>query len=142
MKYDWHRAKAVRRRHRRHPAISPMAMGTATLLTATDLLDVPDPDLPHELWRGVLHAVTPASWEHGMIVGRLFVPLGQHVFAHGLGEVFSETTGFLLERGPDTVLCPDIAFIANDRLATGRFAQPFTELAPDLSVQVASPLRR
>src|SRR5260370_39745361 len=145
MKYDWHRSKAVirsHRRHRRHPAISPMAMGTATLLTATDLLDVPDPDLPHELWRGVLHAVTPASWEHGMIVGRLFVPLGQHVFAHGLGEVFSEATGFLLERGPDTVLCPDIAFVAKDRLAAGRFGSPFPELAPDLAVEVLSPSSR
>jgi hypothetical protein len=71
MKYDCHRSKASSAATAAIAAISPMAMGTATLLTATDLLDVPGPDLPHELWRGVLHAVTPASWEHGMIVGRL-----------------------------------------------------------------------
>ena len=38
------------------------------LLTAEDLLAVPDPDLPHELWRGVLHRVMPATGAHGYAV--------------------------------------------------------------------------
>ncbi len=119
-------------------------MGTETLLTAADLLDLdlPYPDLPHELWRGVLHTVTPASWKHGMIVSRVTFFLAQHVLAHGLGEVFSEATGFLLERGPDTVLCPDVSFVAKDRLAGCRPESPFAELAPDLAVEVLSPGNR
>ncbi len=113
-------------------------MELTTLLTADDLLSLPDPDLPHELLRGVLRRVMPAAWSHGLVVGRLFVALGRHVQALGLGELFSEATGFLLARRPDTVLCPDIAFVAAERLAAVGLGGPFPELAPDLAVEVLS----
>jgi Uma2 family endonuclease len=113
-------------------------MELTTLLTAADLLSVPDPQLPHELLRGVLRRVMPASGAHGLLVGRLLIKLGQHVQAHGLGELFSEATGFLLARHPDTVLCPDIAFVAAARLAAAGLGKPFPELAPDLAVEVLS----
>jgi Uma2 family endonuclease len=113
-------------------------MDLTTLLTAEDLLAVPDPGLPHELLRGVLRRVMPASGAHGLLVGRLLVTLGQHVQAHGLGELFSEATGFLVARHPDTVLCPDIAFVARERLAAAGLGTPFPELAPDLAVEVLS----
>lgn len=113
-------------------------MELTTLLTADDLLSVPDPDLPHELLRGVLRRVMPAAGSHGLVVGRLFVALGRYVQAHGLGELFSEATGFLLARRPDTVLCPDIAFVTGERLAAAGLGDPFPELAPDLAVEVLS----
>jgi Uma2 family endonuclease len=114
------------------------SIGSARLLTAEDLPAVPNPDLPHELWHGVLRAVMPASGAHGAAVSRLTVALGQHVYAHGLGELFSEATGFLLERGPDTVLCPDLAFVAKGRLPAGKLGAPFPEIAPDLAIEVIS----
>ena len=110
-----------------------------TLLTAEDLLAVPDPDLPHELWRGVLRRVMPATGAHGSAVTRLTIAVGQHVYAHDLGEVFSESTGFVLERGPDTVLCPDVSFVSKQRLPAGGPGWSFPELAPDLAVEVLSP---
>jgi Uma2 family endonuclease len=109
------------------------------LLTAEDLLAVPDPDLPHELWRGVLRMVMPASGAHGSAVSRLTATLWHHVHAHDLGEVFSESTGFVLERGPDTVLCPDVSFVSKQRLPAGGLSWSFPELAPDLAVEVFSP---
>jgi Uma2 family endonuclease len=110
-----------------------------TLLTAKDLLAVPNPDLPHELWRGVLRMVMPATGAHGSAVSRLNFALCQHVYAHDLGEVFSECTGFVLERGPDTVLCPDVAFVSKHRLPAGGPGWSFPELAPDLAVEILSP---
>jgi Uma2 family endonuclease len=115
------------------------AIRSTSILTADDLAAVPDPDLPHELWHGVLRAVMPASSAHGAAVSRLTVTLGQHVYAHDLGELFSESTGFLLERGPDTLLCPDVAFVAKGRLAAGGLRWSFSEIAPDLAVEVLSP---
>jgi Uma2 family endonuclease len=112
---------------------------STTLLTADDLLSVPDPDLPHELLRGVLRRVMPASGVHGLMVGEVFYALGQHVRAQGLGVLFTEATGFLLARHPDTVLCPDVAFVASERLAAAGLGRPFPELAPDLAVEVRSP---
>lgn len=128
-------------------------MAAATLLTAHDLLAVPNPGLPHELWRGALRVVMPASGAHGSAVSRLTVRLGQYVYAHDLGELFSESTGFLLEKDPDTLLCPDLAFVAKARLPrSGRddshapheadqitaLGSPFPEIAPDLAVEVLS----
>ena len=115
------------------------AIRSTSILTADDLAAVPDPDLPHELWHGVLRVVMPASGAHGAAVSRLTVTLGQHVYAHDLGELFSESTGFLLERGPDTLLCPDVAFVAKGRLAAGALRWSFPEIAPDLAVEVLSP---
>jgi Uma2 family endonuclease len=115
------------------------AIGSTSLLSADDLPAVLDPDLPHELWHGVLRVVMPASGAHGAAVSRLTVTLGQHVYAHDLGELFSESTGFLLERDPDTLLCPDVAFVAKGRLAAGGLRWSFSEIAPDLAVEVLSP---
>ena len=118
------------------------AIGSTSILSADDLPAVLDPDLPHELWRGVLRVVMPASCAHGVAVSRLTVTLGQHVYAHDLGELFSESTGFLLERDPDTLLCPDVAFVAKGRLAAGRCRWGFPQIAPDLAVEVLSPSDR
>jgi len=114
-------------------------MASSTLLTAGDLARLDDPDkLPHELVRGVLRLVTPAFSEHGSVVMRVSSALGQHVYPHGLGELFGESTGFLLERDPDTVLCPDVAFVASRRLPPEGLELSFLELAPDLAVEVVS----
>ncbi len=114
------------------------AIGSTTL-TAGDLPALPDPDLPHELWHGALRTVMPASAAHGSAVSRLLVILGQHVYEHDLGELFSESTGFLLERDPDTLLCPDVAFVAKGRLPAGGAGWSFLEVAPDLAVEILSP---
>jgi Uma2 family endonuclease len=117
-------------------------MHLTTLLTANDLLSLADPDLPRELVRGVLRHVMPASPAHGLVVVQATGILWQHVRAHGLGELFSESTAFILARDPDTVLCPDVAFVARERVAAAMLGQPFAELAPDLAVEVLSPSDR
>jgi Uma2 family endonuclease len=114
-------------------------MVSTTFYTADDLRNLPEPDLPHELVRGVLKVMTPAGGPHGSVVSRLMAALGHHVYSHRLGELFSSETGFLLERDPDTVLCPDIAFVAAARLPAGGLERGFPPLAPDLAVEVLSP---
>jgi Uma2 family endonuclease len=116
---------------------------SSTLLTADDLARLDDPNgLPHELVRGVLHLVTPSLLEHGSVVMRVSAALAQHVYSYGLGELFGESTGFLLERDPDTVLCPDVAFVASRRLPPDGLGRSFPELAPDLAVEVLSKSNR
>jgi Uma2 family endonuclease len=118
-------------------------MASSTLLTAGDLARLDDPDnLPHELVRGVLRLVTPSVSEHGSVVMRVSAALAQHVYPRGMGELFGEATGFLLERDPDTVLCPDVAFVAKRRLPPEGLGRSFLELAPDLAVEVVSKSNR
>jgi len=117
-------------------------MGTTTLHTVDDLLRVPDPDLPHELRRGVMWLVTPATSVHGVVSARVLVALGQHVYPHDLGALFTAEAGFWLERDPDTLLCPDVAFVAKQRLPAVPLEPRFLELPPDLAVEVLSPSER
>jgi Uma2 family endonuclease len=107
------------------------------LMTADDLWQLPDEGLHHELVRGELRAMAPPGEEHGWLTANLVTPLATHVRAHGLGRVYGEL-GCKLERDPDTVRAPDVAFIRQERLAAP--PQPGYWLgAPDLVVEVVSP---
>ena len=55
-----------------------------------------------------------------------------------LGEVYGSDTGFLLERDPDLVRAPDVAYIAKERLQ-GIDETKYLPFAPDLAVEVVSP---
>lgn len=67
--------------------------------------------------------------------------LGNHVFVKQLGEVATADGGFVLQRDPDVLVAPDVAFIAAQRL-TGENDEGFYELAPDLAVEILSPSDR
>jgi Uma2 family endonuclease len=110
---------------------------TKPLITADFLLRTPDLGRS-ELVCGELIQMTPAGSEHGSIMVRITLPLGNFVTRAGLGEVFGAETGFHIAHDPDTVRAPDVAFVAADRLPSplpkGFFPGP-----PDLAVEVVSP---
>ena len=87
-------------------------MSTVTpLMTAEDLLRLPNDGLRYELVRGELRKTPPAGYQHGRIAIRLTTPLDQHVSARRLGVVCAAETGFRLGSSPDTVRARDAAFI-------------------------------
>ncbi len=107
------------------------------LITADELLLMPDDGMQRELIRGVLTEEMPPGYEHGILVtriGRLFDQFSEET---SYGEVCGGDSGFLLERNPDTVRCPDVAWIAPGRLDGPVVGYP--ELAPDHVVEVKSP---
>jgi Uma2 family endonuclease len=109
-----------------------------TLLTAEDLLAMPDDGKRYELVEGELHEMAPASGPHGRDGGRIFGRLQQFTEQHDLGVVYLSDTGFQLRQDPVTVRCPDISFVRNSRLpeADEYGVVPF---APDFVVEVVSP---
>jgi Uma2 family endonuclease len=113
-------------------------MSTTThLMTAEDLLKMPDDGYRHELIKGELLTMSPSGYEHGRVVGNLTILLGQYVRAKGLGDICGAETGFKLESNPDTVRAPDIAFIPKERV--GVRSTGFGSGAPTLAVEVLSP---
>ena len=112
-------------------------VSTSQITTAEQLLDAGDIGRC-ELIRGQLHMMTPAGYGHGRIVNRIAWFITTHVMKHRLGEVFSAETGFRIERDPDTVRAPDVAFIAADRLPDPP-PRGYADTAPDLVVEVNSP---
>ena len=105
-------------------------------MTADELLKLPDDSMCHELIKGELLTMPPPGDEHGAITMNLTVPLANHVKANNLGVLRAAETGFKLESNPDTVLAPDIAFIAADRV--GDRVLGYRKGAPDLAVEVMS----
>ena len=111
----------------------------SSLVTAKELLDMPDDGCRYELVRGVLVKMAPAGAEHGdlgMIVG---ASLYNHTRAHGLGKVYAAETGFLIGTNPDHVRAPDVAFVRQDRVAEAGRVTGYFPGAPDLAIEVISP---
>ncbi|MBI3860914.1 MAG: Uma2 family endonuclease [Planctomycetia bacterium] len=108
-------------------------------MTAADLLRMPRGKFRYELVKGELHAMSPAGSAHGAVTQRLSTLLDQYVAGNGLGLVFGAETGFLVDRNPDTVRAPDIAFVRRDRISADGPPDGYWQGAPDLAVEVASP---
>ncbi len=112
---------------------------TATLVTADQLLRMPDDGCRCELVGGELRKMPPASWDHGEIGGQLQSLLARHNLEHRLGKLYLAETGFRFARDPDTVRAPDIAFIRKDHVPREKPKEAYWPGAPDLVVEVVSP---
>ncbi|MGH7700423.1 MAG: Uma2 family endonuclease [Gemmatimonadales bacterium] len=116
-------------------------MASPALQTAEDLLRFREPGKTAELVRGVLIVREPPSTGHGARSARLLYRVMDFIKRHGLGEVFAQDTGFKIERDPDTVRAPDVAFVARQRLAQIP-EEGYAELAPDWAAEILSPSDR
>jgi Uma2 family endonuclease len=109
------------------------------LLTADDLFRLHSEGVRGELIRGVLCETIPSGMEHGEIVVNLSTELRNFVKPKRLGRLMASYSGVWLERGPDTVREPDIAFFAAGKIPAGARIQGYAEVVPDLVVEVKSP---
>ncbi|MCY3880650.1 MAG: Uma2 family endonuclease [Chloroflexi bacterium] len=111
----------------------------AKLMTAADLLRLYSEGVRGELIRGVLCETMPTGHEHGKIVLNLGSALHSFVTPRGLGTLVASDSGVWLERDPDTVREPDIAFTSSDRISIDERVTGYAPVAPDLVVEVVSP---
>ncbi len=109
------------------------------LMTADELLVMERvPGKRYELIRGVLtEKEVPTGDPHGETMSFAHGNLFQYTIAADYGDLRVGETGYLLERDPDTVRAPDIAWFAPGRIPPGTTG--FPELTPDFCVEVASP---
>ena len=111
-------------------------MTVTSLMTADELLRMPDDGYRYELVRGELRRMSPAGGDHGSVAASIVASLGSYVKAKKLGTVYTADPGFRIEHNPDTVRAPDVAFVRRERaVKTPRFI----EGAPDLAIEVVSP---
>ena len=105
--------------------------------TAEELLLLPD-GMHGEIVRGVFVPMSSPGTLHGVVTMRLGRHLDAFADDHGLGIVTTAETAFRLARNPDTVRCPDSAFVRAERVPSPLPRGAF-EGAPDLAVEVLSP---
>lgn len=117
-------------------------MATTRLYTIEDVARLPDDGHRYDLIRGELHRMSPAGPRHGRLANRLARAIDTFVADHNLGEGFIAEPGFILARDPDILVAPDYAFVRWERLPADDELIRFTELAPDLVLEVVSPSDR
>ena len=108
-------------------------------LTADDLLRLYSEGVRGELIRGELCQTMPTGQEHGEIVMNLGALLRVFIKPRRLGRLTGSDSGVWLERDPDTVREPDIAFFSAEKMPLGTRVTGYAEVVPDLVVEVVSP---
>ncbi|MHB8575616.1 MAG: Uma2 family endonuclease [Dehalococcoidia bacterium] len=109
------------------------------LLTAEDLYCLPSIDGRSELLDGRLVEMAPVGAEHNGAMNNTAFHLTNHVRQKALGWVLPGDTGVILHRNPDRVRCPDVCFIARERIPAGALPGGFLTVVPDLIVEIVSP---
>ena len=107
-------------------------------MTADELLTLPDDGMRHELRGGELTTTVPPGYRHGRVVAAIAAKLEAHVAAWGLGHVLAGDPGFQLSSDPDTVRAPDVAFVAQARVAAVGVPDGFWPGSPDVAIEVVS----
>jgi Uma2 family endonuclease len=91
-----------------------------------------------ELVRGEVIELPPPQKRHGVVCMNLGRILGTYIFQRGKGYLAGNDSGVILERDPDTVRGPDVAYYEDAE----RFADlhpKYGEVPPLLAVEVLSP---
>ena len=96
-----------------------MAITKHKLITADELLQLHSKGVRGELIRGVLCESIATGGEHGEIVMNLGGELSSFIKARKLGRVSGSGAGLQLERDPDTVREPNIAYISAEKIPLG-----------------------
>ena len=111
----------------------------AKLVTADDLMQLSADGFHGELIRGVLCESMPPGVEHAQIAAELGRELGNFVKPRRLGRILVGDPGINIERDPDTVRAPDVAFISASQLPLEQRLPAYSDLIPELVVEVKSP---
>jgi Uma2 family endonuclease len=109
------------------------------LLTADDLLRLSGRGVRGELVRGVLHETMASGHRHGKIAVNMVMELNNFVKPRKLGTLVASDSGVWLERDPDTVREPDVAFTSAEKIPLGAEINGYAEVVPDLVVEIVSP---
>jgi Uma2 family endonuclease len=109
------------------------------LLTAEQYGELPDLGCPTELVRGQIVRMNQPYPNHGNVCAAIIIVLGNFVRTQKVGRVVGNDSGVIVERQPDTVRGPDVAFYSYGRVPPGRLPKRrYLDVAPDLAFEVKS----
>lgn len=113
-----------------------------SLLTAAEFAKMPDPGHPQELVRGVVVDMPPPIPLHGLVCGNVYYHVRQFADQHNLGRAFTNDSGVVTERNPDTVRGPDVIFVGFAKVPPGSLPRTYFTVPPDAVFEVRSPSDR
>src|SRR5207249_1462771 len=92
-----------------------------------------------ELIDGKVVEMAADNLRHNGVIDKTSFHLSRFVRENQLGKVMPGDTGIILARNPDLVRCPDVCFFARHSIPPGGFPPTYTEIVPDLIVEIVSP---
>ena len=113
-----------------------MATTMRSVATEDDLLRTPRDGRKYELVDGQIR-MSPAGSRHGQVCVNVGAKIHAFIADRRLGYVFDSSTGFRLPGG--NVRLPDVAFVARGRFAGEQVPEGFSDVPPDLAIEVLSP---
>jgi Uma2 family endonuclease len=108
-------------------------------LTVEDLYGIPDDGYRYELINGLLVSEPLPGGRHGMVAATVAGELRRFARKRRRGVTLTGDVGFILQRSPDTVRGPDVAFVTRERYEALEDASQAIPGPPDLAVEVVSP---
>ena len=115
-----------------------MSTVAQNLITAEELLLLPETDKQVELVRGEIIETMPPNAKHGRLAVKIAVRL-EIWSEQGKHGVVGVESGFTLSKNPDVVRSPDVYFIRANRVPPTGVPDTFWHIAPALAVEVVSP---
>ena len=113
------------------------------LITAQELLLMPDDGIPKELVRGRIVTMNVPAPRHGHFCALICRLVGNYAEDEkDLGRVMTNDSGVVTERGPDTVRGPDVSFYSYKRVPKGALPDGYLDVAPEIVFEVRSPTDR
>lgn len=120
------------------PATNP-AGAPQRLLTIEEYALLPDDGFATELVRGRIVEMPPAKPRHGRVCALTTVTLTHFAEERDRGQVFSNDTGIITRRNPDSLRGADVAFYSYVRLPKGPIPEGYLQVAPEAVFEVKSP---
>ena len=117
-------------------------MATTHLITVEEFLRQPANGRPTELVRGHIVEMNPLGALHGLICGRLVTAINNLIVPRQLGSAFSNDTGVITGRNPDSVRGPDVAFYSLTRYPAEAISDGYPPVPPEVVFEVLSPSDR
>lgn len=115
-------------------------MSTATQpITIEEYARLPASERPTELVRGRIVEMNVPKPKHGYVCGNIYYALRKHADEHDLGRAFSNDSGVVTERDPDTLRGADVSYYSFDRLPRGPLRDGYFNVPPELVFEVRSP---
>ncbi|HVW38470.1 MAG TPA: Uma2 family endonuclease, partial [Pirellulales bacterium] len=94
---------------------------------------------PMELVRGVVVMMNMPGGRHGQVCWRIAAVLDRFLEGRDLGQAFTNDTGVITERGPDTVRGADLSYYSFSRLPFGPAPRGYPPNPPEVVFEVRSP---
>ena len=123
-------------------SISSLPPPTEKLITAAELLTMPNDGRASELVRGRIVEMPPTQLPHGKVCFAIATIIGKYLDTHDVGHGAVNDCGIITRRDPDTVRGADAAFGTYMRLPKDRSTQGYWPVSPEIVFEVLSPSDR